>query len=136
MNKNAPVARIYTPQEVNAAKEQAETRKQEIHDAAHAEGVKHGMRVAERYKGLAYAFIGFVLGCLFTGVYTSTITNNTTFTTGAVVDSVLQHTVTPTPANVPLAPRVTATGDYQSNAEDARQAACREGVRGACSRGP
>lgn len=126
--------KVYTPQELDAARERVKKREEELRNEGHAEGVKHGLRIGERYKGAAYAFVGFVAGCLFMGVYAASTNSNTMFTAGAVVDRVLARTVdTPT---LPATPRVTPAEDYEQNTEDARQAACREGVRGACSRGP
>jgi len=125
---------VYTPQQVETARERVAKREEELRKEGHADGHKLGLKHAERYKGLAYSFIGFLVGCLFMGIFAATLTNNATFTAGAVVDRVLSRTVE-TPA-LPSSPRVTPAEEYEQNTRDARQAACSEGVRGACSRGP
>lgn len=130
---NKPV-QVYSADQIASAKARAEERAKEIHAEGHAEGVKHGLRLAERYRAAAYVGVGFVVGCIFMGLFTAATMTNATFTAGAVVDRVLGRTVE-TPV-LPSGPRVTPAEEYLSNAETAREDACAEGVRGACTRGP
>lgn len=121
---------VFTPTQIAEARAKSEEKARAIRDEAHAEGVKHGLKLSERYRAAAYAGVGFVLGCIFMGLFTAATMTNATFTAGAVVDRVLGRTVE-TPV-LPATPRVTPAEEYRTNTETAREDACREGVRGAC----
>lgn len=90
MSKNiTPLARQYTPQQVEAAKAQAEKRAAELHEA----GKHEGLRLAQRYRDVAMVALGFIAGSLIGGWAMQETSRAGVLTAGAVADRVLQRTV-------------------------------------------
>lgn len=119
MNKSLTNARVYSPTEIDAARARAEEKKREIHEEGFAAGRAHAHKIAERHKLLAYSFIGFVFGCLFMGVFAATLSQQSIFTAGALVDRVLLRTETP-----PIVPQISTRAPDQAYREP-----CRRGIR-------
>lgn len=125
--------KVLTTEQLQAGKLKADEERARIR----AEGIEHGLRHANHYKAAAYVFAGFLLGALFTGIYTNAVSERSAFVAGAVIDRVVARTVDP---GLPAAPRSMPAEDYQRNTEAARREACRVGVRdprtGLCPREP
>lgn len=128
-NKLAPVTRIYTPQQIAEAQAKAEQRAAELH----ADGMKAGHAAAvhgDRYRLVAAALVGVILGALGMGMWGAEMNRNAMFSAGAVIDRALARTV-PEPGTT-LPPALEAhdpSEAYQRNAAEARSEACRRGVR-------
>lgn len=128
MNNVKPINR-HTPEAIAAATAKAEAERKELHENGKREGLKH----AQRYRDYAMAGIGLVVGLMLGMLIAASLIKDAAFNAGAVADRVLARTVEP--VVLPPAPEARSADEYNSNAEDARAQACRDGIRRACRPG-
>jgi|694.fasta_scaffold00779_55 hypothetical protein len=129
MSKLPVVTQLSPDARREAAQRAAEAERERIREEARAEGVKIG----ERHKAFAYAFAGAIVGAFLMGVYTSAVQERGMFTAGAVADRIVARTVEP---GLPATINEDRVEEYLRNTEEAREQACREGVRGRDGRCP
>lgn len=124
-----PLPRVFTEQQIAEAQAKAEQRTADIR----AEGMKAGHAAAvhgDRYRLIAAALVGVIIGALGMGMWGAEMNRNAMFSAGAVIDRALARTVPEPSATLPPALEASDPGEaYQRNAAEARADACRRGVR-------